>query len=337
MSKLVISLRTIGYYILGLLFSISLIIFVFLPILLPLLLLWVVAILTAKFMPSLGRPLSPQSAIFARDDLYGKPGHSLALSVGYNGNLSKSQVEKRFKEVIEADQFPELKQYLSRWMGFYFWEQDKNFSLEEHLTYCEDEIKTFEELDEKRCALVDKPFVMGKSLWEAVFYPNCKIEGSSIKTISIIRIHHTMADGYSILKIANAMTDDKNLFQYLAVPKSPKRGFIARIWFVFRLFVRGPVDVVRAIRESGKEQNEWKASQNRMLGYGHRATSDVPLAKVVEIGTKHGVRTTAVLFAALAGGVRKHMELCGTEIPESFTLMYFLPLPSHPDYLTNSM
>jgi hypothetical protein len=330
----------LGYYMLGLITLILVIVFVLIPVALPLLLLWGFAIYTAQFVPSLGRPLSPQSVIFARDDFYGKPGHTINMAIGFDGkfgDISKNLAEKLYKDRVEA-QFPELKQYLSRWMGFYFWKQDPHFSIDEHVTVSDIEIKSLEELDEKRYTMAVKPFIREKSLWEAVLYTNCNIEGNNIKTAAVLRIHHAMADGYSLLKIANALTDDKNVFENLPKPNITKLSALGMVWLVLKLCLRAPIDVLSVVLSSlFMEQHEWKIPQDNMKGEGHRAIKDMPLAEIREIGIKHGVRTTAVLFAALTGGIKKYMEVNGTTIPKRFTVMCPFPLPSHPDHLTNHM
>jgi hypothetical protein len=325
---------TIFYYFLGVITSVILLLFVFIPVVVPLLLLRGFAILTAKCIQSLGRPLSLSSVAFTGDDLYGKPGMALTVTLGYDGPLNKSQVEKRYKDTMES-QFPELKQFLSWWMGFYFWEQDPNFSFDDHFTYCEEEIKCMEDLDERRHAMSGKPFRKRKPLWNVVVFPNCKIEGSDVKTATILRIHHTMADGYSILQLTNALTDNKNLFENMPKPNVPNRDVFGLVWITLRLCLRGPIDVLIASWKSFMETNEWRNTSNKMKGEGHLAAVDVPLSYVKEIGTKHGVRTTAVIFAALAGGIRRYMEISGTQIPKRFTVISPLPLPNHPNYLTN--
>jgi hypothetical protein len=96
MNNLVSVFSRTSYYILGLFTLIALTIFVFIPIALPLLLLWGIAILTAKCKPSLGRPLSPQSVFFAVEDLVVKPGQSITFAfIGFDGKVSKNQVESR--------------------------------------------------------------------------------------------------------------------------------------------------------------------------------------------------------------------------------------------------
>jgi hypothetical protein len=337
MHKLVSVFSRTSYYILGLFTLIALTIFVFIPIALPLLLLWGIAILTAKCKPSLGRPLSPQSVFFAVEDLYVKPGHTLTFAFGFDGKVSKSQVEGRYKEMMEK-QFPELKQYLSRWMGFYFWAKDPNFSLDDHLSCCDDEVKTIEEWDRRRSAMVEKPFKEGKSLWEIVLYTNCSFKNSNgMKAACILRIHHSLVDGYSLLKVINSMTDDKNLFEGLPKPNVAKRILVGWTLFLLRLCIRGPIDVLRAIRDANGDKNDWRIQQERMQQVGYRAEREVPLSVVKEIGMKHNVRTTAVIFAALTGGIRKYMEVSGSKLQNGFTVLCILPLPSHPDHLTNHM
>jgi hypothetical protein len=343
MPKLLSILNTVGYYILALLTLIVLTIFFYIPIVLPLFIWWGFAILTAKCLkPALGRPLSPQSAIFARDNLYVQPGQTVTLAFGYDGQITKSQIEKRYKEILE-NQFPELKQYLSRWMGFFFWADDTNFCLDNHISTCEEEIQTIEELDERRYAMANKPFKEGKALFELVLFVNCKFdEGTSkanggMKAACILRAHHCLIDGYSLLKVINAMTDDKNVFDDLSKPNLPKRSWIGWAWFLLRFCVRAPLDVLVASKEANKYQNDWNIPQGNIQGKGFRAATVMSLSKVKEIGVKHRVRTSAVIFAALTGGIRKAMEMKGSKIPKGLTTICPLPLPSHPDHLTNYM
>jgi hypothetical protein len=343
MTKILSILNTVGYYILALLTVITLTVLFFIPIVLPLFIWWGVAILTAKwFKPSIGRPLSPQGAYFARDDLYVQPGYTVTIAIGLDGQITKNQVEKRYKEILE-NQFPELKQYLSRWMGFFFWADDKNFCVDNHISTCGDEIRTIGELDERRFAMANKQFKEGKALWELVHFVNCKFDeetskaNGGMKAACILRAHHSLVDGYSLLKIINAMTDDKNVFEHLPKPNLPKRSLIGWVWFVLRFFVRAPLDVLVASKEANRYRNDWNIPQEKLQGKGFRAASVVPLWKLKEIGFKHHVRTSAVIYAAVAGGIRRFMEMKGSKVPKGFTIVCPLPLPSHPDHLTNYM
>jgi hypothetical protein len=61
----------------------------------------------------------------------------------------------------------------------------------------------------------------------------------------------------------------------------------------------------------------------------------LPASIVKEIREKHNVTFTAVLMAAVAGGVRNYMLAHGIKIPKKMHVTQPLPWPGHPDKLRN--
>lgn len=308
---------------------------VLLIILTPILILRIFANFSAKFHPNIGRLLSPISSHFAVDSIYENPTCSLLTVLTLEGQIE----EKTFRSLFDYDKYPELKQSLSRWMGFYCWRNDLNFNLDNHLKYISTPVD-YTEMLEMRKTIVKKPYLKDKPLWECIVYDNYTPQDPEvgINYMAIVfRFHHCLVDGYSFLKFMNSLSGSKATpLAHVAKPNYTKRNIFGEICFWTKLITLGPFHAIRTAIEN-KDVNRWKIPPEKLQRTINITEIRVELEDLKQIAKSRGVKTGALIFAAFTGAIRNTMINSGVEIPNKFGIICPFPLPSHPNHMTNKM
>jgi len=303
----------------------------------PLLLWRSLAIVTSKLNPRIRRPLSLISCIFAVDDIYKNPSCTLSTFLSFAESPDRSLLEKRLLNLVET-KYPELSQKLVRWLGFFFWEDDTSFNLNNHWTVITEEFSTPEQLEQHKERLIKKPFFKEHSLWEIVIYENITFK-KDIKCIIGLRIHHSLADGYSLLNFFKSLSGNEEMLKLVAKPnEANKRSFLHVAAYFLKFFLIGPTQTLVSVIQC-KDQNAWKVPQDQVQGVAYKTEINpgICMERVKQIAKSHSVKTTTIIFTALTGGIRKFMLETGTPVPQYLTVICPLPLSNHPEYLTNHM
>jgi len=160
------------------------------------------------FRPDLGKMVTLSTTPMAIDSLYTKPKTSIVVGLILEGTLDLTRIRNIVSKNILGARFPngemkypELKQYLTSWLGYYFWKDEKHFDLEKHVrmesqnpstTYSEQDIKNIYQ------TLVRNPWNRKRSLWELILMPNSYPKGldaTTSHTILFLRVHHSIGDG----------------------------------------------------------------------------------------------------------------------------------------------
>jgi hypothetical protein len=131
--------------------------------------------------PDLGKMLQTRGQLFAVDETFSEPKCNIVLWMVVEGDvdmkegkakLLESVLEKKMSDGQEM-RYPELKQYLVKWGGYFFWKEDKEFKLERHINVMdtgkdvgEEEVTSIAE------ALLQKKWEEGHPLWEGVVVKN---------------------------------------------------------------------------------------------------------------------------------------------------------------------
>ena len=302
--------------------------------------------------PELGKILNARSMVFAVDDLYVKPRAPLVLVSFVEGILNIEDFRTHFQEkILEGKNLngelkhPELQQYIFPWMGFYFWKWDPNFDLTNHIREYEGPIQ-YDFLNDRvitdiAAELVFKPFVREQSPWEILLFPNCRLENDERpgvpKSTFIIRIHHGVADGYSIAKLL--VTDiggeeRLNTAQPNYLRKSIGRKVIDMITFVFR----APYEFTSVLVKGMDPLSPFHLPQSKLSRRNNAATSPkIPLSYIKEIRDINKASFAGIIMAAFAGALRSLMMERGVRVPEYISLVAPMPVIGHPDKLRNHM
>ncbi|CAL8074902.1 unnamed protein product [Orchesella dallaii] len=319
---------------------------------------FIVAQLAKVLNPGLGKLLCTRSALCAVDDLYTFPKCTLLGVAIVGGEVDAEQMrEAMMKKVIEAKDkhghhiYPEFQQYFSQWLGFLFWKWEKDFRMDEHITYYEPSLNKQvddKELVQLRHDLVKKPYVNGKSPWEIVlvknYVPSYLIPENDDgtggpypgpKSVVIVRLHHGMADGYSMLELfLNSIDNDNVKREDLAKPRFRKRSFLQSLMYWTVVWISVPYYVTQELLTT-YDNNALHPKGVKLTREAYSAGDSVPVATIKKIRSTYNVTFSAVVMSALAGGIRKFMLVNDMKIPDKMHVVTPLPWPGHPSTLRN--
>lgn len=319
---------------------------------------YIVAQLAKVINPTLGKLLCTRSALCAVDDLYSYPKCTLLGVAIVGGDVDAVSMRKQMTDkVINAKDkhgkhiYPEFQQYFSQWLGFLFWKWEKNFNIDEHITYYEPSLNKEvgdKELTELRQHLVKKPYVKGMSPWEIVLVKNYtpsyiipeNDDGTGgphqgPKSVVIIRLHHGVADGYSMLELfLNSIDNDNVKREDLAKPRFAKRSFLQGLFYWAAVWLSVPYYVTQELLTT-YDDNPFHPKGVKLTRTTYTAGDAVPVSVIKNIRSKHNVTFSAVVMSALAGGIRKFMLVNDMKIPDKMHIVTPLPWPGHPSKLRN--
>ncbi|CAG7733283.1 unnamed protein product, partial [Allacma fusca] len=166
-------------------------------------------------------------------------------------------------------QSPELQQTITSWFGYLFWQWDKNFKIENHIKFYtgpgKTDYVTDEEIPEIMKELSLRPFPLGQSPWEIWMWENARLARDpqqKPKTICVFRCHHSLADGYGILRL---LVEDIAK-QRLTLPFSLDRGHSSafkKIWTFSKMLLKAPFELID-MSISSWDFNEWHIPEQKL-------------------------------------------------------------------------
>jgi len=226
-----------------------------------------------------------------------------------------------------------MKQYLTKWCGFFFWKQVPNFNIKNHFLYHTDEAVQESELCEIISNWISEPFPKYQSPWYFLIIPNYKPEGdaSSENNFAVlIRFHHCLSDGFSIMKAFNRIMDEP------AKVVIPEAGMSRRTWFdIWTQLALTPYRLVKLIATSTDSNALTVNRTSNQLSFAMPRKIPIALLKQIKDDYNAGSISTVIL-AAFAGTLRRVMLDGGFEVPKVVHCAMPFPIPGHPeDVLTN--
>lgn len=319
--------------------------------------------IAASVRPDLEKIVSAQGNIFS-DDLFTSkaPRCSIVIPCVIEGHLSVEEGRTLFLDMLSMKDtksghtlYPEFQMYLEKWFGFCFWKSDPHFDIENHVKCVNDDdhdkagSEKINSEDIRRLVekLLNKRFLSMRSPWEVFIVNNYDDPGLSeeAKTVLVVRFHHTLADGYSILYalIEGVLKTPLESLQ-LPTPNFVSRGVISELWF----FLTFPFQLVHDISHyfiKGIRKNPWNTSDDKKAWkqlYGN--TKPVKMQKIKDVKDGLGVSFTSVLLAAVSSSISRVIKskergkagnIMEQEQLQRAPFFIPLPLPRHPNSLTN--
>ncbi|ODN05313.1 hypothetical protein Ocin01_01342 [Orchesella cincta] len=299
---------------------------------------------TSKFLrPDLCTAVSAQGNLFV-SDLFSRnsPRCVIVVPIVIDGCYSDVQYLERFADMVDTKNYKEFKQYITFWHGFAFWAPDRSFELRNHVKFYDSEnYKTVIDKDVSSLVerLLNKQFHPRRSPWEVYIVRNYEdpelVRGK--KTVLVMRFHHSLADGYSILyAIIEGLLQSPLSTVPLPEPNYVKRSKLDRFLFKASLLFRLVWDA-SCYFGKGVSQNPWNVPDERKVWkqlYGK--SKRIPIERIKEIKNELNVSFTGVLLAALSGSVARSFRVKGiaTEA-DAISCFIPLPLPGHPSALKN--
>ncbi|CAL8093985.1 unnamed protein product [Orchesella dallaii] len=330
-----------------------------------------VAISTGKLRPSLGKILTPMDLITFENFHPDKaPKGSLVATALLEEDITVESVQRLFKDSLSQSSSnfqllqPKLQQYQSYWLGFAFWKNDPDFQIQNHVVEYSNPVNNLGSVAEVHEHLLNKTFVPKRSPWELLVLRNCNFYQTSSaqrsctpmhncnpevvgdpnnnnrqgQTLLALRIHHTLGDGISVLKLFVQGLGKKTLVK--ATPKLTTRSVkdnlvllstlpfsigeeCLKFWYHTLYYCRSHLRLLRAM--DSKRARKVVA-----------ITELMSMSEVKSIAKESGVTFSAVILTIITCSLRKliiRKEGKGQEIV--LPTGYILPVDGHPNELAN--
>ncbi|ODM98274.1 hypothetical protein Ocin01_08412 [Orchesella cincta] len=323
------------------------------------------------FKPEWTGMVSPRDALVGLDNTSSRCECMITLLLTMKGDPDMKKVLEVFQnEVINGRNskgelcYQKLLNYYDTWLGLYFWKKEENFLLENHVHELDpseyDCIRennntetgvSEEQLMKILGARSTKCFPHGVAPWEALVIRNYKkapgqlhhykanvpiapVERMGEKDCEfalVLRIHHAMGDGYSIMKLVMSNLCIGALDR---VPKAPTRRispltlvlnylaiFFLTPYYHFLQFILH-IDKAMWHLPSKKLTKQWQFSMTERLSFD----------SIKETSKKHGVCVTATLVAGLSGGLHNFLREKGHHKKNNKIMRALSPMPwkGHP-------
>ncbi|XP_035716575.1 uncharacterized protein LOC110860890 isoform X2 [Folsomia candida] len=291
----------------------------------------------------------------AAEDIYGIEALSMTVSlVGNAPVIDKSDIIDKVRDNLleKRDksgnlQFPELKCALRPYLGYLFWEPVKRFDLERHVLLYEGTglpLPDWSDPDAMRKitsqTLRSRCWRKGAPLWEIIILnnvPRSHLPRNSCNgSIFIWRFHHVLMDGYGTFKVLMQLFGKFDKVKDSVVPTTLSIYDGQITWDKFQSICTAPFKITEVclpiVRCPIALPAIFKSNGNKILSH---ASLTVPLDDIKAIRKKHNVDLASILIAIIAGGIRQFLVKYEQKIPNRLGIMCPMPMPNHPDKLTN--
>lgn len=181
-------------------------------------------IMVPVFRSDVGKAVTISGQVMAAEFLSPDkpPRCNLVVNLIIDGQMSFEEIckiidKKWIKATTEqgALKYPELQQYLTYCMGFMFWKQDPKFDLKNHIQYHKINGDSDQDSEQFLCQLVEQQvnsnYTEKQSPWKLHYVHNYRNSSlyeetggnlnSNEMSVLVLRIHHGMADGFSIMHL----------------------------------------------------------------------------------------------------------------------------------------
>lgn len=144
---------------------------------------------------------------------------------------------------------------------------------------------------------------------------------TKLKTVAIFRIHHSVADGYSLL---NVFKDFNETEVKTSKPRFFHRTFKQKAIFWARFLTITPIDLALS-NWNARDSNALKIKNFSGESFGFEADT-LELETLKRIAKKFGVSVSAVIFTGFTASLRDVFEKNKWEIPDKFHVPCALPV-----------
>ncbi|CAL8128729.1 unnamed protein product [Orchesella dallaii] len=302
--------------------------------------------------PDLGPILDPIATLIDENYSENKANCSIICVLKIGGDLTLQQARNIFStNVMQAKiltakgnfvlRYPELAQCQVRYMGYTFWKQEIGFQIKNHV-WEEQNLKA-ERISEIHEKMLNKTYTEEKSPWELIIIRNyCEPDDKQkpeSQTLLILRIHHSMADGKSVVKLLVEGLGKKKLNAATAV-NTEDRSFWQQVQFNFCL----PYSLIKINQlflenQMITQKHPWsvKDIHNDQSVINTALSKKISKNQIKLIAKRNKVRMSSVFLLIITDTIRKFHEEKGTPCHDSLPVYCLLPKENHPDVLKNHL
>ncbi|UYV70632.1 hypothetical protein LAZ67_8000083 [Cordylochernes scorpioides] len=208
--------------------------------------------------------------------------------------------------------FPRFTQKIVRLFSGFGWVEDKSFDITRHVFQETEPIANKKQLEFRMESLMLEPLDFQKPLWEIRVVPEY---GPMKETVLIFRIHQSLCDGISLVRILSTCLSDSQFVPRL----KPRFGGATFPMNVFRALIVGPITFLAWFLFWRKDYNYLSRGQKPAGHYRVTWSRSIGMDKVNRI--KQVTRSTLndVLMTALTGSLRTYFCKSGIHSPPDLT------------------
>lgn len=219
---------------------------------------------------------------------------------------------RRITEAGGGRRYPRFTQRIVSVGGRDYWEDDQDYDLARHIFECPDRegVRTKEDLQELVASLAAQPLSGDRPLWQIQTIPEYG-DGSAF----IVRIHHSIGDGASLVPVLFALVDpvreedDRENEGQVSPRVETGKAVYARTAVKVAAAAAGPyVLLKKAVR-----RRDANALTGSVLSGTKRVSWSAPLDldKIKDVKNRLGATVNDVLMACVAGSVRRYDQRHG--------------------------
>ncbi|CAG7722654.1 unnamed protein product [Allacma fusca] len=272
------------------------------------------------FRKDLHKLINTRSSVLARENWSEDPKWNLVVWLTQEGQMDLEKFRRYFynEYVMRKDSngkllYPEYQQHYCKWFGFLFWRWEDAFNVQEHIRPYDGIHKKLDPVDKPGLIKIIKELTWKawdpqKSPWEFLQVAKYQDEGrgdQGEKSLLIFRIHHGLGDGYYILKLVTQDIGGISLDRALGKPQFERRNWFGNALSSFLFWLRAPYQMMEMM-VSAQDTNEWHLPRDEMRKPMNAAlTEPIDLGLLKNIKNNFHVSFSAVIYAAITGGIRR--------------------------------
>jgi hypothetical protein len=236
--------------------------------------------------------------------------------------------------------YPELRQIFTQWMGYLFWKNVPNFSIDDHVIWWnksqlnskgnEEDVNA--DLNQIRKEMLLKEFPPNKPIWDLHLVEHGK------NTKMFFRWHHSYFDGISCIKLFSRIFSNgpdivPNTRIFIKKNLNPAR-LIRKFW----KFIKTPYLYAEFLTDNLMFYTfDWiwnvprEDGQFNMEGIRLGQSKYIPLEKLRETAGEHQVNVNSVVLAGISGGIQRFMLETGFNMRNNPGMTFVSARPNHPD------
>jgi hypothetical protein len=316
----------------------------------------------AKFKPELKSIVCTRDAVVGLDDVTKRSQCVLNTMLTYRGEPDLEHIRNVFQQKVMDSMdkngnklYAKFTYYYESWMGYAFWKKENDFKLENHIRFCEETEELINEnaINEESLMTIlgpicTKPFKKEISPWEILivrnfipasnkinpeFKPNTEIGGDNEKRkfALVLRIHHALADGFSVMKMVMNNLSDEPMTKFVTVPVKEK-SILEMFMLYIGIIVLSPYYHVKQF-VLDVDKNFWHLKESQLTGDLFTIRSEaISVEDLKQASKRLKVSSTAVLLTTFGGGIRNFMKSSGLDkiTPQLFRGLAPMPWKNHP-------
>ncbi|CAL8143427.1 unnamed protein product [Orchesella dallaii] len=276
--------------------------------------------------------LDPVDCMFAPDSSSKRPLANFGFFMIIEGKIGVEELRSHFQTCFlnenEDNRYEKLYSHLERFGGYIFRATAPTLDINEHVV--ERRMEEGEIWEEFLVKWMLEKWKQLKPCWEIIVVPLKRNGMENEETIVAFKIHHGLADGYSLIHILDKLTGCQS--PYLV--KDFEKGWVFK---QMKQILEMPLTIRKFGGWGGVENNPFRvklnfATEGKFVDEFQMGFTTVNLEDVKRIRRNYGVKLASVLLTIMTGAMRRYaLEVEGREeIPEEFLGALTLPWPKHP-------